>query len=237
MILLQVMSMCAVQKLVSRFELNDKQEGVHMATVKLGRELREQIITSAYNKFSKQVEEAERIDLGAHWGDYIYETIFGEYRDVLSAVPTQFLYTRSEIKVNKIGGIQCFLSFTLTNSEVMPFGSWDNELIRMDSYNNFELRQHTAWDELFYLFVAKRDKINAAQQRRSEFRDMVREVVNNHATLAAALRTWPPLWDIVPEWAKDKHREIKEKVKKDEPQLNVDLGRLTAMATAQKLIV
>ena len=208
-----------------------------MATVKLGKELRDQIITSAYNKFSKQVEEAERIDLGAHWGDYIYETIFGGYRDVLSNVPSVFLRTQNEIAISKISGVNCTLRFVLTNSEIVPFHIWNCEMAHMNSYNNFELKHHTAWDELFHLHVAKRDKINAAQQRRSEFRDMVREVVNNHATLAAALRTWPPLWDIVPEWAKDKHREIKEKVKKDEPQLNVDLGRLTAMATAQKLIV
>ncbi len=208
-----------------------------MATVKLGKELRDQIITSAYNKFSKQVEEAERIDLGAHWGDYIYETIFGGYRDVLSNVPSQFLRTQNEIRIRGIGGVGCSLNFAFTNSEVLPIHMWECSMASMDSYNNYTLKHHTAWDELFHLYVAKRDRINAAQQRRSEFRDMVREVVNNHATLAAALRTWPPLWDIVPEWAKDKHREIKEKVKKDEPQLNVDLGRLTAMATAQKLIV
>lgn len=205
-----------------------------MATVKLGRDLREQIVTSAYNKFSKQVEEAERIDLGAHWGDYIYETIFGKYRDVLSTVPPLFLYTKDIIRVNKIGGVNCDLNFTLTNSEFMPLGTWNSELATMDSYDVFELRQHTAWAELFHIHVAKRDRINAAKQRRSEFRDMVREVVDSHATLAAALRTWPPLWDIVPEYAKDKHREIVERVKKEAPTIDVDLGKLTAMATANK---
>ena len=45
---------------------------------------------------------------------------------------------------------------------------------------------------------------------------------------------WPPLWDLVPESYKDRHREIKEREKK-EVSVNVDLGAMTAAVVANKI--
>jgi hypothetical protein len=62
---------------------------------------------------------------------------------------------------------------------------------------------------------------------------MVKEVCNTYSTLAPALKAWPPLWDLIPEDVKDKHREIKERIK-NEAVLSVDIGKLTALSTAAK---
>jgi len=45
---------------------------------------------------------------------------------------------------------------------------------------------------------------------------------------------WPPLWDLIPEEYKDRHRQVVEREKK-EVVVNVDLGTLTATVVAHKL--
>ena len=62
---------------------------------------------------------------------------------------------------------------------------------------------------------------------------MVSKVCDAYSTLAPALKAWPPLWDLIPEDVKDKHREIKERVK-SEAVLSVDIGKLTALSTTAK---
>jgi hypothetical protein len=62
---------------------------------------------------------------------------------------------------------------------------------------------------------------------------MVKKVCGAYTTLAPALKAWPPLWELIPENYKNKHREIKERVK-NEVVLDVDIGKLTALSTAAK---
>lgn len=78
-------------------------------------------------------------------------------------------------------------------------------------------------------------KLIKASQERHLFVGSVTKIVNAHNTLAAALRAWPPLWDFVPEDTKDKHREVKEKVRKEAVVCDVDLDRLTSVAVTRKL--
>ena len=78
------------------------------------------------------------------------------------------------------------------------------------------------------------DRIKAVQLKRDEFVEQVQKIITAHATLAPALKMWPPLWDLIPDNYKDKHREIKEREKKD-VVVNVDLSTLTATVVANKL--
>jgi hypothetical protein len=81
--------------------------------------------------------------------------------------------------------------------------------------------------------VAYNQRVSAAQQRQADFVNMVSKVCDAYTTLAPALKAWPPLWDLIPDDVKDKHREIKERTK-NEVVLDVDINKLTAMSTAAK---
>ena len=45
---------------------------------------------------------------------------------------------------------------------------------------------------------------------------------------------WPPLWELVPERYKERHREIVTRSKKD-INVSVDLDKMTAITVAHKL--
>lgn len=121
---------------------------------------------------------------------------------------------------------------------------WPNELRVTESYQparsyyqttgNVHLKEHEMWHEFMQEVSAYVDRVKAACDRRNEFVDMVKQVVGTYTTLAPALKAWPALWDLIPEADKERHREVKERIKKD-TTLDIDLNRLTAMATAAKL--
>jgi hypothetical protein len=45
---------------------------------------------------------------------------------------------------------------------------------------------------------------------------------------------WPPLWDLIPEEYKNRHREVKEREKK-EVAVDVDIGSMTAAVVFNKI--
>jgi len=59
-------------------------------------------------------------------------------------------------------------------------------------------------------------------------------VIEAHATLAPALKMWQPLWDLIPEEYKDRHRQVVEREKKD-VKVDVDLTALTAQVAFHKM--
>jgi hypothetical protein len=72
--------------------------------------------------------------------------------------------------------------------------------------------------------------------RSQEFTEGVSKILSSFSTLAPALKEWPPLWELVPEHAKNKHKEITEKRKADKPSIdNSTLNTLTAAMIASKL--
>jgi hypothetical protein len=99
--------------------------------------------------------------------------------------------------------------------------------------DSITLKDHLVWGEFHADVTAYQQRVAEAVKRREEFVDAVKSICNTYSTLAPALKAWPPLWDLVPEDVKDKHREIKERTK-TEVVLDVDIGKLTAMSTAAK---
>jgi len=64
----------------------------------------------------------------------------------------------------------------------------------------------------------------------------VASVLNSFSTLAPALKEWPALWELVPDYAKNKYKEITEK--RGASKANIDkemLGWMTGAMTAAKL--
>jgi hypothetical protein len=96
------------------------------------------------------------------------------------------------------------------------------------------LKNHEVWSEFIEEAQAYKERLRVAEERSKEFEDMVAQVIATYTTLAPALKAWPALWELIPEETKDRHREVRERVKKD-TTLDIDLNKLTAMATAAKL--
>jgi hypothetical protein len=209
-----------------------------MATVRFSKELKEDIVKNAIVVFKKRMETAyeTRPDALA-WAEKIYDTLFGQHVATLNAVPQDFLFMTEAIDVVRIGDNRCDLRFNFVKPKPWPrkFPE-NNEHAKASSYTNVEisLKDHLAWEELSAEVKAWQERRAEVATKRDEFVAQVKKIIEAHATLAPALKMWPPLWDLVPESYKDRHREIKEREKK-EVSVNVDLGAMTAAVVANKI--
>ena len=208
-----------------------------MATVRFSKELQEEIIKNAKGVFGKQLETAKNNRPENEWGEKIYDILYGQYTNVLNAVPQMFLTTNNKFKVDQVGSLSCSLEFTLNSAKPFPKEIPDTEYAKKSSGyygNEYILKDHLVWGEFHTDVKRWLDGIKAVNVRQEEFVKQVQQIITAHATLAPALKMWPPLWDLVPEQYKERHRTIVERTKND-VEVNVDLSSMTAAVVANKI--
>ena len=208
-----------------------------MATVRFSKELQEEIIKNAKGVFGKQLETAKNNRPENEWGEKIYDILYGQYTNVLNAVPQMFLTTSNKFKVEQVGSLSCGLEFTLNSAKPFPKEIPDTEYAKKSSGyygNEYVLKDHLVWGEFHADVKRWLDNIKAVKEQQEEFVKQVQQIITAHATLAPALKMWPPLWDLVPEHYKERHRTIVERTK-NEVEVNVDLSSMTAAVVANKI--
>jgi hypothetical protein len=207
-----------------------------MATVRFSKELQEEIIKKAKAVFDKQLETAKNSRPSHEWGDKIYTTLFGQHVPALNAVPQEFLRMRNNIEVANVGSQQCKLTFNLTSPRPWPNEFKESDLAKRYSHygDEISLKDDLVWGELFSEVSAWQQRIKDVLTKQNEFVEQVRKIIEAHATLAPALKMWQPLWDLIPEEYKERHRKVVEREKK-ETVVDVDLSSMTAAVVAHKI--
>lgn len=206
-----------------------------MATVRFSKDLIERIMKNATAKMAPAVTKAEEAKPDNAWGQRIYDTLFLEVKSFIAQAPAGWLKTVERIDIERVGDARCDMWFTFN-----PPVAWPNVFVTTDiarkerSYSDgIVLTDEHVWSEFYAEVVAYNQRVSITKQRQTEFVDMVYKICNTYSTLAPALKAWPPLWELIPEDVRNKHREITERTKK-ETVLDVDIGKLTAMSTAAK---
>ena len=211
-----------------------------MATVKFSEELRERIANVASSKFQDAINKAVA-SAPKDWGDKLYDYAFAPYVDAMEALPKGFLPTRSNIVVDNIQipkeeEVHVGLEFKFTDKKLFPFAypskfPWQ----KCGNYGDaITIRYSDVLEEFVNEVRAWNKRKASAVARQAEFKQSVRKVVDAYATLAPALKAWPPLWDLIPDDVKTKHKLIVEREVKTR-EIDVDLDRMTAMAAFTKI--
>lgn len=207
-----------------------------MATVKFGEKLNKSILQNAQKKMQLAVDRAKETRPDNSWGQVIYDTLFGDVQPIIAQLPAGWVKNTKDIEINCVSGRNCGLKFTFAKPVPWPREFFATKLAEKTSSwsDSIALTEDPVWNDLRVEVVAYTERVGAAVKRQLEFVDMVKTVINTYGTLAPALKAWPPLWDLIPEDVKDKHKEIVERVKK-EVVLNVDINKLTAMAAFARI--
>lgn len=207
-----------------------------MATVRFSKELNEAIIKNAKAVFDKQAQAAREAKPDEAWGEKIYNILFGEHVPALNAVPQYFLSMTEKIKIEQVGSRSCNLEFKLNSPRPFPREFPDMELAKKAGYydNAIVLKDNLVWSEFFAEVAKWQEGMKVVEEKRRAFVEQVEKIISAHATLAPALKMWQPLWDLIPEEYKERHRKIVEREKK-EVNVDVDLQSLTATVVAHKI--
>lgn len=205
-----------------------------MATVRFSQELRDKILVSAGNLFATDVERAKAVPDGL--ADKIYEIAYAPYIPAMNALPTEFFYTLKGISVRRIGDVDYGTPRMDFRSGSRPIA--ESPINGMPYKANYSREEWQliggVWGEVQQELDLRKARIVEAVRKKDEFVDSVRKIVHSYETLAPALKAWQPLWDLVPEEYKERHRKVVERTK-NEVVLDVNLDVLTAQVVKSKL--
>jgi hypothetical protein len=206
-----------------------------MATVRITKELTEQITDNARAKFADRIKAAEAT-APVGWGDYIYEKLFGRYIPLMEQLPEEFFDVADKIAVQRVGGQAVNLHFTLSSRKRWPKRLPADAPAEVNYYGGaLILKDDLMWGELYAEVVAWKDKCAAIRKQAEEFTEGVSKILASYSTLSPALKAWPPLWELVPEHTKNKHKEIVERKKPEKEVPDIDTTKLTAVLAASKM--
>jgi hypothetical protein len=209
-----------------------------MAVVRFSSELTEAIIANAKDLFNKQISEAtKRVPpIGAE----VAAMVFAPYMPTVNALPRDFFRWTNRIEVRVPYGtnyVEATFELTTEYPKVDNRIKLDDGVLVTSMFcTNIKLPDAPQYKTYIDQLGAWTDSIKALEKQRDEFVAGVKKVINAHATLAPALKAWPPLWDLVPETFRERHRKVTERAKPAATaELDVDLTSLTAAVTIAKI--
>jgi len=224
-----------------------------MATVRFSESLKSEIVGNARSMFTTSVENA-RNNFPAEWHTRIYDTMFSaEDRAKFDALPDWAMEKKD--KVSFAGFMNCpddvwqssatkvktwalhdEVSLQFATPKPWPYNDGKAPMGGRASWRTFQADYtDTRWDWLKPQMKEYTKQVFDALSKREQFVEGVMKLMQTYSTLAPALKAWPALWDLVPEEAKERHKKISSRSRKDSSDLDVDLNRMTAEVARTKL--
>jgi hypothetical protein len=228
-----------------------------MATVKISKELIEQVMSKARSVHSGRIYSVNKgIDLRGWTADSMMEFILGQ--DLLATLRRPemqpFVNTVTDLHLESVNGVGAGITLSAPSSP-MPFAKGRSVTMTIADSTGAaigiaSLTQHYSATTGYIKLNAPNDKLNGLveelqwardEKRRltsvqEEYLVSVRKVLDSFSTLAPALKAWPALWELLPEETKGKHKQVREKsAARGASAVDVDLDRLTAITAAHRL--
>lgn len=136
-----------------------------MATVRITKELTDAIIVAAKAKFFDSLMKAADSRPDHHWGDYIYDAIFGAYAPIMAQLPDGFIGTSSGVHVREVGGHNTELYFDFSAPKLWPNCLPPQAPAARNYSDSLILDSSPVWDNLLAEVVAWKDRCDAARRR------------------------------------------------------------------------
>ena len=204
-----------------------------MATVRFSDELKTEIISNAKALFSKRLQAYH--DNPPPVGDDVAQRVLSEFMPAIAQLPKQFFSWADELGIDNINGRTYGKRFKLTKKMPIPYTDLDTANAKMSHRFRLEVKLiGDEWNDIQKQLDAWISNMAAVEQERDAFVVGVKKIIGMHTTLGPALKAWPPLWDLVPEGTKNRHRKVVERVKPEVAEVDVDLTALTGTITAAK---
>jgi len=223
-----------------------------MATVRFSDTLKETIRNNARAMFKQNIDKA-KADVPAHWADKIYQGFFpADDIAKFNALPAYAMQEKQALDFEGFFNAPEDVFQTATHKQKayecetvrLEFSKdmrWPNDIEKMDTGFKFQWRNSKAdyndsrWAWLIPEFKEYVRKIFEQESKEASFLEGVDKLMETYSTLAPALKAWQPLWDLLDEDTKERHKKIVERNRKDSSNLDVDLNSMTAAVTFSKL--
>ena len=226
-----------------------------MATVRFSDTLKGEIRNKAKAMFQDKISETMR-NIPTHWADKVYRCFFPQdVRTTMASLPDYVLPKKEFIEVSgwhnapqddawqtgayrhqtwKLDGGAIRLSFDNPVPWVDKFKESPTGFIQHYSHGTFDFAD-PRWDWLKPEFKEYNRKVFEAINKQETFLSSVNTLMETYTTLAPALKAWRPLWDLLPDEAKDRHKTVKERKVVKAEELDLDLNAMTSAVALSKI--
>lgn len=209
-----------------------------MAVVRFSEDLKNSIVDNAKGLFRPRIQKLQ--ENPPQVAAEIIALVLDPWVEKLKHIPKEFIHAWSDRMVLcNIGGMACSQTYALPREYPAP-RNWvtaeDGSKIDSGYGIQIKLPDTEKYAAIKQQFADWQAGVKAVDEQRDEFVAGVKAVIGAHATLAPALKAWPPLWDLVPEEYRQRHRKVVERYKPEASEIGVDLGKLTTTVVAAKII-
>ena len=227
-----------------------------MATVRFSQQLQDDIVRNAERMFDDNIKQAKE-NYPKDWGKKLYDSLFSaDIQAKMNALPNGFFGTIESLPLTgfkdapedvwqtahtKVDTWKR-VDLQLQLPSRLPFPPKDVWQKAGDSgyymdYSRNEIDFHNEkFEWLHEPFKKYTQGIFNATAKKDEFVAGVKSIITTYTTLAPALKAWQPLWDLLPDDAKERHKKITERPQaKTAQDIGVDLNSMTAQVTFNKL--
>lgn len=216
-----------------------------MATVRFSAVLVDQILKNAAAVHAPAIEKAKKAP--TEWGDRFYNLLMKDYIPIMSQLPDKFFKQVISIEF-RTPATMSFSSYrcgavVLSQPRPIPY---ETEVLKhlpvhirgYSSEIDVTIVPDPYWQGLDDEIIRYYENIAAHVEKNNEFIAGVKRVLEAHSTLAPALKTWPPLWELLPDHAKQKHEEKVQRDKRSDinpDELGIDLSQMTAAVALKRI--
>lgn len=224
-----------------------------MATVRFSDSLKSSIIDNARELFMRRIEAAEA-QVPAHWADKIADSFFpADVMAKMNALPDYCFDTKESMEFH---GFHNHDDSYFQTAEYRTHAYKLNKAVKLkfsaprrwpyrtdDSITGFKFSwgggtadfNDERWAWLKEEVKEYTQRIFNIKAEEAKFIEGVKRIMDTYTTLAPAIKAWQPLWDLIPQDAKDRHLRVAERKRTSADDLDVDLNTMTAAITLSKL--
>jgi hypothetical protein len=214
-----------------------------MAMVRISRDLIKDVVSVAEEQFTARYIRTRNNQTLPMTGDELYDLTFGRWYNGMMSMPKEFFHWTNSLNLMSIGSMNCFIEFNLSSIKPIPMNyPGQPEFRRAEIYGpsmRIRLLQCDQWQPLADAIRSNEMALTEINNQKAAFSIKLTSLLNNHTTLAAALKEWPPLWDFLSDEVKERHNAPTVRNKRVIPDViavpEVDTATLTSLATLNKI--
>jgi hypothetical protein len=212
-----------------------------MATVRFTNELIADIKRKARAPFDTKKGEMEKSKNFDHWAHTIWKAIVREHETALLSLPAYWLSSsnRFSVRVATPGTSKyMYIHAHAQQSYPMPRDVKSNEDIECITPSGYIQLRPTS--EIFKPLIEEviewMGQMEAVEKQRDTMIDGVEQLTKTYTTLGPALKAWPALWELLPDYAKTKHKDVVKREKVEPKELKADLTAMTSTMTVIRML-
>ena len=205
-------------------------------TVRISDKLTAQVVESIGMIYRRKLEDHDK--LKPQVGDRLFELIYGPHRDTMELLPECFFRRFDSITVERFDDLKWTTTFKLSTIMRGAYSHPDSSDIASAGFggDRVYVKRTPQTEDIIDSVLAWRGQMLAIGEVRENSQKAVRDILKRHASLPPAIKTFPPLVDLLPPEVRRKIEVPQHKLTSAEMELNPHLKQLATDIVLHKIL-